>query len=104
MFSFDLVRTFQGYDIKNPVRGCLSRTRVCDGVYRKSGLNPGQLGCPACYLDGCKYPLRPDFMRVSEDHGGVAERSKAPVLKTGDVNSVLGFESLPLRQIPPQKQ
>ncbi|SVD73011.1 uncharacterized protein METZ01_LOCUS425865, partial [marine metagenome] len=27
----------------------------------------------------------------------VAERSKAPVLKTGDVNSVLGFESLPLR-------
>ena len=39
-------------------------------------------------------------MRVSEDHGGVAERSKAPVLKTGDVNSVLGFESLPLRHTP----
>ena len=37
------------------------------------------------------------FIKVSWIFGGVAERSKAPVLKTGDVNSVLGFESLPLR-------
>ena len=41
--------------------------------------------------------LQARLYKSFRDHGGVAERSKAPVLKTGDVNSVLGFESLPLR-------
>ena len=34
------------------------------------------------------------------ERGGVAEWFKAPVLKTGDLERVRGFESLPLRCFP----
>ena len=61
---------------------------------RKRGISheyspPGILQLVAGFINSQRY---------SDNKGGVVERFIAPVLKTGDVKSVRGFESHPLRQ------
>ena len=77
----------------------LSPTHLRGAVARLDGLTSASTGAPRAHerahdaiLEG-----RPQGSTRNRDTGGVAERLKAPVLKTGMGASPRGFESLPLR-------
>ena len=77
----------------------LSPTHLRGAVARLDGLTSAPTGAPRAHerahdaiLEG-----RPQGSTRNRETGGVAERLKAPVLKTGMGASPRGFESLPLR-------
>ena len=73
----------------------LSPTHLRGAVARLDGLTSAPTAAPRAH--DAILEARPQGSTRNPDTGGVAERLKAPVLKTGMGASPRGFESLPLR-------
>jgi hypothetical protein len=81
----------------------LSPTHLRGAVARLDGLTSAPTAAPRAHerAHDAILQARPQGSTRNPDTGGVAERLKAPVLKTGMGASPRGFESLPLRHSPP---
>ncbi len=77
----------------------LSPTHLRGAVARLDGLTSALTAAPRAHerAHDAILEARPQGSTRNPDTGGVAERLKAPVLKTGMGASPRGFESLPLR-------